>query len=118
MPISRLTTCLDCRADLHVCRLCRYYDPRIRGECLHERAERIVDKTLANFCTYFRPMPDAFHEPGRSAADDARTQLESLFGTAATSAETEAPEDEAPSAAERARAELDSLFGTDDEQPT
>ena len=29
MPISRLSECLSCRAELHACRLCEFYDTRV-----------------------------------------------------------------------------------------
>ena len=57
--MTRLSLCPDCRADLHVCRMCRFHDPGVRSECTHERADRVIDKELANFRTHFRPRPNA-----------------------------------------------------------
>ena len=58
-PIRRLSRCPHCRNDLHVCRLCIHYTTRYIGECAHDRAERVLDKTAANFCSHFRPRADA-----------------------------------------------------------
>lgn len=106
-PITRFTRCPVCRVDLHVCRLCRHYDPRILGECRHERAERVVDKEQANFCTYFRPRPGAHAGDSDSAGDSAREALDALFGLEEDEKRT--PE-EPRAAAQRAREQLNVLF--------
>ncbi len=124
LPLSRLAECPRCRADLHVCRMCKHYDTRYIGECRHDRADRVLDKTHANFCTHFRPRPDA-HDPAANAeADAARARLEALFGMQEDPEDPsgETPEqDEQPAAsergegpkseAERAREQLEALFG-------
>jgi len=40
----------------------------------------VKDKTHANFCDYFRPTPAAYRPEQLSAAEQARAQLEALFG--------------------------------------
>ena len=107
-PITRFARCGVCRSDLHVCRLCRHYDPKVLGECRHERAERVVDKEQANYCTYFRPRPDAHTGAEDQADQSARAALDALFGlegndNARTSSDPRA-------AANRAREELNDLF--------
>lgn len=111
-PIRRLARCPTCRADLHVCRLCRHYDPGVLGECRHDRADRVLDKAQANFCTYFRPRPGAHVPRSDSAAETARGELEALFGIreegeAAAPRATRDPKAEV----ERARRELEAMFG-------
>lgn len=113
-PIRRLTRCPTCRADLHVCRLCRHYDPGVLGECRHDRAERVVDKEQANFCTYFRPRPGAHAPASGEAADAARGELEALFGIGGGEEGDASRHGRDPKAeAERARRKLESIFGVD-----
>ena len=115
-PIRRLSKCPHCRVDLHVCRLCRHYDPTVRGECRHDRAERVVDKESANFCTHYRPKPNAHQPVSTSAEASARGALESLFGLDRQSS-GQAEEDATPPESEQARArrKLENLFGLDEE---
>jgi hypothetical protein len=112
LPISRLARCLACRTDLHVCRLCRSYNPRVSGYCGHDLAEPARDPECANFCQYFKPKPGAYVAREYQEAETARTQLEALFGDSETQ-DSNAPrgEAEAPSTADRAREELEKLFG-------
>lgn len=111
LPLSRRETCRACGAELHVCRLCTFFDPRITGGCREDRAEEVRDKERANFCDWFQPRPDAYRPRDRAAARSARAQLEALFG------ETPAPgppADEGPNTeAQRAREGLERLFGGD-----
>lgn len=79
-PITRLLQCAACNADLHVCRLCRYYNPRLHQKCDHDMAEPAREVDIANFCDYFTPRPDAYSAAGQAKADAARAQLEALFG--------------------------------------
>lgn len=120
-PISRFAECPACRADLHVCRMCRFYDPKMIGKCTHDRAERIEVKDRANFCTHFRPTAGAHDGSRHSGNDDAKKAFDALFATAVQtespaellgldlSAEGPAPGE--PSDEDLARTELNSLFG-------
>jgi hypothetical protein len=101
MPLSRLSECLVCHAELYVCRMCEFHDPVLRQGCREERAEHVQEKERANFCDYFRPLPDTFKPPERSAAQTARTRLEALFGNT---------EQEADNGSESPRSALDDLF--------
>lgn len=102
MPLSRLSVCLNCRAELYVCKLCEFHEPKLRQGCLEERAEHVQEKEHANFCEFFRPRPHA-HQPRDTAGTEAaRAQLKALFGGAGP---------EAPAAKDPAREELDKLFG-------
>ncbi len=112
LPLSRRETCRACGAELHVCRLCTFFDPRITGGCREERAEDVRDKERANFCDWFTPHPDAYRPRDQAAARSARAQLEALFGeTPAPGSDEDAPKTDA----QRAREELERLFGRDKE---
>ena len=80
LPVSRREECAGCGAEIHVCRMCVHYDPRVADQCREERAEQVTNKELANFCDYYAPNPDP-HRPGKAdATDEARRQLDALFG--------------------------------------
>jgi len=76
----RLEQCKQCGSDLHICRMCRHYAPRYISQCDHELAEPPRDRELANFCQYFKPDPGAFVGREQREANDARRQLDALFG--------------------------------------
>ncbi len=101
LPLSRYAECALCHADLHTCRLCEFYDPRVSRQCREPIADEVQDKTRANFCGYFQARPAAYHggeEPG------ARAELEKLFSGGETAN---------GATADSARARLDALFGGD-----
>jgi hypothetical protein len=79
LPLSRLAECRACRAQLHVCRMCAFYDTRVAKACREPVAEQVNDKERANFCGYFQPRKDA-HVPAAGAARNARAELDALFG--------------------------------------
>jgi len=80
LPLRRLEECRACSAELHVCRMCEFYDTAKAKHCREPIAEEVKDKMHANFCDYFRPTPAAYQPGQRSAAEEARAQLEALFG--------------------------------------
>jgi hypothetical protein len=80
MPLSRLSVCLACHAELHVCVMCGFYDPRKPESCAEERADPPKDKRRANFCEYFEPRVQAFQAADNSTANRAKEELEKLFG--------------------------------------
>ncbi len=99
LPLSRRDECPTCGAELHVCKLCTFYDPYVAQQCREPVAEEVQDKTRVNFCGYFEPRPGAFGEADQAAAQRARDELESLFGDAPV---TPTPRDDAArEAAER-----------------
>ena len=79
LPLRRLEVCLACDSELHVCRMCEFYDTTVAKHCREPIAEEVRDKIRANFCDYFRPRPGAFvsHTAER---EDAAQQLRELFG--------------------------------------
>jgi hypothetical protein len=104
MPLQRLDECRQCHVELHVCKLCEFYNTSVAKHCREPIAEEVKDKERANYCDYFRPRPDAYSRAGLDAASKAQVDLAALF------AGEKKPEAPAMSAAERAKAELDALF--------
>lgn len=80
MPLSRISVCLSCRAELYVCRLCVFFDTRKAESCSEPRADPPKDKQRANFCEFFQPRSNAWQAPDHSLADQARDALHKLFG--------------------------------------
>ena len=80
LPLRRLEECRSCRAELHVCRMCEFYDVTVAKHCRETIAEEVKDKVRANFCDYFRPTTLAYRPGDISAADRARADLDALFG--------------------------------------
>ena len=79
LPFSRREECRACRAELHVCRMCRFYDTRKAKSCAEPVADEVNDKQRANFCGYFEPAPGRF-QPGGAATEPGKSALEALFG--------------------------------------
>lgn len=79
LPFSRTDECRACRAELHVCRMCRFYDRSKAKSCAEPVADEVQDKTRANFCGYFEPAAGR-HQPAGAAGESARSALEALFG--------------------------------------
>ncbi|HSD09371.1 MAG TPA: hypothetical protein VLF14_00175 [Candidatus Binatia bacterium] len=77
--------CERCRAYLHCCRNCEFYEPGVHNECREPNAEAVANKEQGNFCDYFRLSPTsrgAAGSPGCSSlsvASDARNKLDALF---------------------------------------
>jgi hypothetical protein len=104
LPLARLAECPSCHAQLHVCRMCAFFDPAAAQQCREPVADAVADKQRANFCGYFQlaaqPRPPV---SGQAAAT--RQQLDVLFGGQASASAAEAKD---PAAA--AREELERLF--------
>jgi hypothetical protein len=82
LPFSRRDECPECSAHLHVCRMCRQFDPAAVGQCLEDDAEEVRDKERVNFCEWFVPAEDAFDPAAKAQADRAKQSLDALFGDA------------------------------------
>lgn len=109
LPLRRLEECKACGAELHVCRLCEFFEPRVARSCRETIADEVKNKERANFCDYFKPRPGAYRPRNVGAADAARSQLDALFGGGAASGTPAAPDPKVE--ADRARSALDQLFG-------
>ncbi len=82
LPLSRRDQCPECTADLHVCKMCLYFDRSVPRQCREDGAEDVTEKERVNFCDWFRPSPTAFDPHAKSAADAAAASLAALFGDA------------------------------------
>jgi hypothetical protein len=80
LPLTRRDACKQCNADLHVCKLCEFYDVGKAKHCREPIAEEVTDKTRANFCDYFRPRDNAYSSKQETEAAKAKAQLDALFG--------------------------------------
>ena len=69
--------CLDCRADVHVCRNCDFYDPKAYNECREPSADVVREKERSNPCDYFKVRSQK--AGGVSQADSLRAAAEALF---------------------------------------
>lgn len=74
--VGRRDECPHCRADLHCCLNCRFYDRAAPKQCRETQAEQVRDKQKANFCDYFQFGAAAAAAGG---ADAARSALDDLF---------------------------------------
>ena len=80
MPLSGRARCRNCEAALHVCRMCRFYDPRVAKQCREPVADTVRDKDRPNFCGYLELKPDAWKPVDHTPADAATAELNALFG--------------------------------------
>ena len=79
LPLLRLDECPGCQAELHVCKMCEFFDPTVAKSCREPVAEEVRDKDCANFCDYFKLLPDAYQAVSAERAS-AEAQLDDLFG--------------------------------------
>jgi len=104
LPLPRLAECPTCRAQLHVCRMCEYFDPSLGQQCREPVAESVTDKQRANFCGYFQITAYAYSVKPDKAAE-ARRQLDEMFGNASAPSASEQS-----NPADAAREQLENLF--------
>lgn len=76
--VPQRAECSQCGEDMHVCRNCQFYDPKVYNECREPQAEVIKEKDRANRCDYFQAGAGG----GKSSApskDDLLKAAEALF---------------------------------------
>jgi hypothetical protein len=112
LPLGRTAECSNCRADLHVCRMCEYYDTRVAMSCRETIADEVNDKARANFCDYFTLMSDAYIENDSEMTKLARAQLDALFEDRADEKIHSNTESALRSEADIAREQLEQLFAS------
>lgn len=61
--------CDSCRADLHVCKNCEFYDPKSYNECREPSAEVVREKERSNLCDFFSANTKA------TGVDDQKAKL-------------------------------------------
>lgn len=101
LPLLRLDVCQQCGAELHVCKLCSFYDVAVAKHCRETIAEEVRDKQRANFCDYF-VLNEQAYKPAASLPS--KSTLDELFGKKLDT--PTAPTDPV----ELARSALDNLF--------
>jgi len=113
LPLSRTAQCKSCHADLHVCRMCRFYDTSVSNSCTEPLAEKVTDKKRRNFCGYLQPDPHAFRPDDAGKAESAKRQLEALFEIESGSNMPGSMAGEVLSEEESSRHKLEELFHPD-----
>ncbi len=73
------TTCETCKAELHSCRQCTYFDPGARFQCQKPISEKIVNKNARNTCELFAPRTVVERQTTSGAPTDARQAFAKLF---------------------------------------
>lgn len=100
-PYGRYAQCPACRADLHVCLMCRHHDPSKAKQCRELAADEVKDKTRVNACDWFQARPGAHLPAAGKPARPPRGELDALFGD---------PANATSGSADPARRLLDDLF--------
>lgn len=77
--IALESSCPKCKADLHTCRQCTYFDPSARFECSKTITARIVNKTARNTCEIFATRTIVERETSSGGPKDARQAFANLF---------------------------------------
>lgn len=98
-PPGRRDECKTCGAELHVCRNCTFFDPRLTRGCRETQADEVRELERANFCGFFL-FREGRPEGGGSRPDQAKAAFDALFGGARK------PEPEP----DQAKAAFDKLF--------
>ena len=84
LPFGRRDECPECSIHLHVCKMCRFYDPAVPKQCLEDDAEAVHEKEKVNFCDWYEPSENAFGPVRGGEAADAKSALAALFGGVVT----------------------------------
>jgi hypothetical protein len=74
---GRRDECPHCRADVHSCKNCQFYDIKAYNECKETSADRVVEKERANYCDFFQARTGA--GGGQSEKDKLMAAAEALF---------------------------------------
>ena len=84
MEIELNTQCPKCKADLHSCKQCTFFDSAARFECTQPLTERIPRKNIRNLCTLFAAKKVVERETSSASAPHnkppaARDAFDALF---------------------------------------
>jgi hypothetical protein len=73
--------CPKCKADLHSCKQCAFFDTGVRFECTQPIPERVPRKNIRNQCTFFEAKKSVERETSsaKSKPKDARQAFNDLF---------------------------------------
>jgi hypothetical protein len=76
---GRESNCRSCDKPTRVCHNCRWYAPDRANQCEEPMAERVLDKTRANFCDFFEPTATPHGTSDNGSNDALRQAAEDLF---------------------------------------
>jgi hypothetical protein len=77
--VSFDATCPKCKADLHTCRQCTFFDPGARFECRKPITVKIMNKSARNTCELFASRTVVERETSSGKPTDARQAFANLF---------------------------------------
>jgi predicted RNA-binding Zn-ribbon protein involved in translation (DUF1610 family) len=77
--IDQDATCPKCKADLHTCRQCTFFDPGARFECRKPITARIANKGARNTCELFAARTVVERETSSGKPTDAKQAFANLF---------------------------------------
>lgn len=77
VKISFREECPHCKADVHVCKSCVHYDPKVYNECKETSADVVREKDRANYCDFFSLALGAKAQVDKAAA--LKAAAEALF---------------------------------------
>ena len=77
--IGAESACPTCRAELHTCRQCNYFDPSARFECSKPITAKIVNKNARNTCELFAARIVVEKQTSSGPPTDARAAFAKLF---------------------------------------
>lgn len=76
LPVSRREECPQCRADVRVCKNCKFYDSKVYNECRETSADVVREKDRSNLCDYYQPRTG---EGAKDPKADLLAAAEALF---------------------------------------
>jgi hypothetical protein len=76
--VGRRDVCPFCKADIHCCLNCTFYDRAASKQCREPVAESVKDKQKANFCDYFT-FAESSGGPAQSEIEKSHRALGDLF---------------------------------------
>ena len=78
--INADSSCEKCKAELHTCRQCNYFDPSARFECSSKSiTARIMNKNARNACELFAPRTVVERQTSSGPPSNARDAFAKLF---------------------------------------
>ena len=78
-PVTALSQCSKCAADLHACAQCASFDPGSRFECMQPVTARCSPKNTRNSCELYSARSTVERETTTPRTDDARKAFDDLF---------------------------------------
>jgi hypothetical protein len=73
------SSCPNCKAELHTCRQCAYFDPGARFQCSKPITVKIVNKNARNTCELFEPRTVVERQTSSGPPSSARDAFAKLF---------------------------------------